>query len=146
MVTIGPLPSSGLPSGSTTRPSTASPTGTLSSRPVLLTSSPSLILQVVAQNDHAHRVLFQVEGQADDAAGELDHFAGHDARQAVDARNAVAHFEHATDFADVDLGLEVFQFPAWMTEAISSALNFMNAPVDHLLTRVACNWWATEPS
>ena len=67
--------------------------------------------QVVAQDDHADRVLFEVEGQADDAAGELDHFAGHDARQAVDARNAVAHFQHATDFADVDLRLEVFQFP-----------------------------------
>ena len=33
-VTIGPLPSSGLPSGSTTRPITASPTGTRSSSPV----------------------------------------------------------------------------------------------------------------
>ena len=32
----------GMPSGSITRPSTASPTGTLSSRPVLRTSSPSL--------------------------------------------------------------------------------------------------------
>ena len=38
-----PPPSSGLPSGSITRPSTASPTGTHSSRPVLRTSSPSLI-------------------------------------------------------------------------------------------------------
>ena len=42
-VTIGPLPSSGLPSGSTTRPSSSSPTGTLRSRPVLRTSSPSAI-------------------------------------------------------------------------------------------------------
>ena len=40
---IGPPPSSGLPSGSITRPSTASPTGTDSSRPVPRTSSPSLI-------------------------------------------------------------------------------------------------------
>ena len=45
-----------------------------------------------------------------DAAGELDHFAGHHARQAVDARNAVADFQHATDFADVDLGLVVLNF------------------------------------
>ncbi len=39
---IGPRPSSGLPSGSTTRPSSASPTGTLATRPVRRTLSPSL--------------------------------------------------------------------------------------------------------
>ncbi len=40
-VLIGPPPSSGRPSGSTTRPSSASPTGTLATRPVRLTGSPS---------------------------------------------------------------------------------------------------------
>src|SRR5579864_543051 len=39
---IGPRPSSGLPSGSTTRPSSPSPTGTLATRPVRRTGSPSL--------------------------------------------------------------------------------------------------------
>ena len=39
----------------------------------------------VAEDDHADRVLFQVEGQPVDAAGELDHLAGHHAGQAVDA-------------------------------------------------------------
>ena len=38
---IGPLPSSGLPTGSTTRPMSASPTGTSATRPVARTSSPS---------------------------------------------------------------------------------------------------------
>src|SRR5919198_2047362 len=38
---MSPLPSSGLPSGSTTRPRKPSPTGTDSTRPVCLTSSPS---------------------------------------------------------------------------------------------------------
>ncbi len=38
---IGPLPSIGLPSASTTRPSSALPTGTSSMRPVVLTVSPS---------------------------------------------------------------------------------------------------------
>src|SRR2546429_4242083 len=38
---IGPLPSIGLPSASTTRPSSASPTGTSRMRPVVLTVSPS---------------------------------------------------------------------------------------------------------
>src|SRR5215213_2962174 len=39
---IGPPPSSGVPSGSTTRPSSASPTGTSTTAPVRLTGSPSL--------------------------------------------------------------------------------------------------------
>ena len=42
LVSMGPLPSSGLPSGSTTRPMSASPTGTWTTRPVVLTWSPSL--------------------------------------------------------------------------------------------------------
>ena len=79
---------------------------------MLLTSSPSSIVEVVAQDDDADRVLFEVEGQAVDAAGELDHFAGHDAGQAVDARDAVADLEHAPDLADVDLRLDTAQFPA----------------------------------
>src|SRR3954471_2047165 len=43
-LSIGPLPSSGLPSGSTMRPSRASPTGISMSSPVRLTVSPSTIL------------------------------------------------------------------------------------------------------
>ena len=39
---IAPRPSSGLPSGSTTRPSSASPTGTLATLPVRRAGSPSL--------------------------------------------------------------------------------------------------------
>jgi hypothetical protein len=40
-VAIGPLPSIGLPSESTTRPSISGPTGTSRMRPVVLTLSPS---------------------------------------------------------------------------------------------------------
>ncbi len=57
------------------------------------------------------RVLFEVERQAADAAGELDHLAGHDARQAVDAGDAVADLEHAADLADVDLRLRTARSP-----------------------------------
>ena len=66
--------------------------------------------QVVAEDDDADRVLFEVERQADRAVGELDHLAGHHARQAVDAGDAVAHFEHAADLADVDLRRVVLDF------------------------------------
>ena len=59
-------------------------------------------LQVIAEDDHAHRIFFEVEGQAEDAAGKLDHLAGHHAGQAVDAGDAVAHLDHPADLADVD--------------------------------------------
>ena len=110
LVTIGPLPSSGLPSGSTTRPSSSSPTGTLKQPAGAADFVAFGDVQVVAEDDDADRVLFQVERQADRAVGELDHLAGHDAGQAVDAGDAVADFQHAADFADVDLRREVLDF------------------------------------
>ena len=64
----------------------------------------------VAQDDHTDRVLFEVEGQAVDAAGKLDHLAGHHARQSIDARNAVADLQHAPDLADVDLRFVLLNF------------------------------------
>ena len=68
-------------------------------------------LEVVAEDDDADRVLFEVEGQAAHAgAGELDHLAGHDAGQAVDAGDAVADFEDAAHFADVELGSVLLDF------------------------------------
>ena len=46
LVSIGPLPSMGMPSALTTRPTTASPTGTSMMRPVRFTVSPSLMTLV----------------------------------------------------------------------------------------------------
>ena len=66
--------------------------------------------QVVAENDHADAVLFQVEGQPDDAAGKLDHLAGHDAGQTMHASDPVAHFEHRADLSNVQLTLELLDF------------------------------------
>ena len=78
---------------------------------MLRTSSPFGDLQVVAQDDDADRVLFQVEGQAADAgARELDHLAGHDAGQAVDAGDAVADLQHPADLAGVELGAVLLNF------------------------------------
>jgi hypothetical protein len=64
----------------------------------------------VAENDDADGVFFEVEGKPVDAAGELDHFARHDAGQTVDASDAVAHFDHSADFTDVDARFELFNF------------------------------------
>ena len=60
-VSIGPLPSIGWPSGLTTRPRSASPTGTCTIRPVVLdTVSFSLILRSLAEQHGADVVLLEV--------------------------------------------------------------------------------------
>ena len=63
-MTIGPLLSIGSPSGLTTRPTSASPTGTRSSWPVARDRLALVDRRVVAQDDHADRRLFEVERQA----------------------------------------------------------------------------------
>jgi hypothetical protein len=55
-------------------------------------------LEVVAEDDDADGVLFEVERLAVDrpplrGGGELDHLAGHDAGQPVDAGDAVADLD-----------------------------------------------------
>src|SRR5262249_7441197 len=71
---------------------------------------PLLDLQVVAEDDDGDGRLFQVKCQpADLGRGELDHLAGHDGGQAVDAGDAVAHLEDAADLPDVLAGPEVLE-------------------------------------
>ena len=95
MEPIGPLPSIGTPSALTTRPISASPTGTCAILPVRLTGSPSRDLLEVAEERDADVVLFEVQHQADDAAvAEVEQLAGHRAVEAVDAGDAVAGLEH----------------------------------------------------
>ncbi len=64
-------------------------------------------VQIVAEDNHADRVLFEVERQASHAAGELDHFTRHDAGQTVNLSDTVAHFQHAANIADVDVCREL---------------------------------------
>ena len=68
-----------------------------------------LELEVIAEDDRTDVVLFEVQRHAgDDGLGfggrELEHLAGHDLAQAIDAGNAVLHFEDGTDFLDVEIG------------------------------------------
>jgi hypothetical protein len=91
-VSIGPLSSSGRPSASTTRPSSADPTGTSTTRPVVLTVSPSLITRR-CRDDRADRLLLEVEGQAHDPVGELEHLGGERAVEPVDLGDAVTDFD-----------------------------------------------------
>jgi hypothetical protein len=66
--------------------------------------------QIIAQDDHADAVFFQVKRQPDDSAGELNHFARSDIRQAVDSGDTVAHFQDHADFSNVDLALVLCNF------------------------------------
>ena len=67
-------------------------------------------VEIVAENDHADGVLFQVERQPVHSAGKLDHFTGHHAGKPIYAGNSVADFQHAADFADVNLRLVLLNF------------------------------------
>ena len=68
-----------------------------------------LELQVVAEDDGADVVFFEVEREAGDdvlglGGGELEHLAGHGLAEAVDAGDTVLHFQDRTDFLDVEVG------------------------------------------
>ncbi len=70
VASIGPLPSTGLPSASTVRPSSALPTGTESSRPVVCDLVAFLELRDVAEHDAADLVLLEIQRDADRATRE----------------------------------------------------------------------------
>ena len=70
--------------------------------PVRLTSSPSLISRVVAEEHDADVVFLEVQREAGDVVRELDELAGHDLFQAVDAGDAVADGDDGADFGDID--------------------------------------------
>ena len=71
-----------------------------------------LDVQVVAQDDGAHRVLLQVEGQPQGAALELQHLVIHAVAQAVDAGDAVARLHHHPHVGGGDAGRELLDLLA----------------------------------
>ena len=62
---------------------------------------------VVAEDHHADIVGLEVERQAARAVLELDHLAGLDLVEAVDAGDAVTDRQHAADLGHLGLGAEV---------------------------------------
>ena len=62
---------------------------------------------VVAEDDDADIVGFEVERHALHAVRELDHLAGLDLVEAVDAGDAVADRQHLADLGDIGLGAEI---------------------------------------
>ena len=66
-----------------------------------------LDLAVVAEDHDADVVGFEIERHAAHAVLELDHLAGLDVVEAVDARDAVTDREHLPDFRDLGLLAEI---------------------------------------
>ncbi len=64
-------------------------------------------MAVVAKHDDADIVVFEIEGQAPLAVRELDHLAGLDLVEAIDAGDAVADRQHLTDLRDIRLAAEI---------------------------------------
>ena len=88
--------------------------------PVRLTVEPSEIVGVRAEDHDADIVGLEVEGHALGAVVELDHLAGLDVVEAVDAGDAVADRQHGADFGDLR---SASKFAIWsrMTREISAA-------------------------
>jgi hypothetical protein len=62
-------------------------------RPVALTVSPSVMCSY-SEHHRADRVALEVQREAEGVAGELQHFALHDAGEAMDAGDAVGDGDH----------------------------------------------------
>ena len=61
---------------------------------------------VLAEDDRADGVLFQVEGEAEDVVAEVQELGGHAVREAVDARDAVADLDDGAHVHGFGLSLE----------------------------------------
>ena len=103
---IGPLSSSGRPSGSTTRPSSACADRHLDDAAGRLDRVAFLDRGRVAEDDRADRLLLEVEGHAHQPAGELEQLGRERAVQAVDLGDAVADLDDGADAARLDAGVE----------------------------------------
>src|SRR5690606_14649847 len=64
--------------------------------------------EVIAKDDDADGILFQVEHESARAVLELDHLTRHGRGESVHARDAVADCENAADLARLDLAAELF--------------------------------------
>src|SRR5438552_15983260 len=63
---------------------------------------------VVPEDDRAHRVLLEVEGEAEDIAPEVEELGGHAVGKAVDAGDAVSDLDHGADVDGLGFSFEAF--------------------------------------
>ena len=102
----GPCRRAGARAGRRPGRAAPAPTGTSTTRPVVLTVSPSLIAVGVAEDDRADRLLLEVEGHAHHPAGELEQLGRERAGEPVDLGDAVADLDDGADAAGLDAGVE----------------------------------------
>ena len=99
--------------------------------------------RIGAEDDDADIVGLEVQRHALDAVAELDHLAGLDVVEAVDAGDAVADAEHGADLADLRVGAEAGDL------LLDDLGNFSGADV-HFQPFIACarvfNLVRMEPS
>ena len=88
-VRMGPRSSRGRPRASTTRPSSASPTGTSRTRPVRRASAPACKSPVSPSRIDPRFAGVHIKGHAQQSAGKADQFLGSYPRQAGHQGNAV---------------------------------------------------------
>ena len=67
------------------------------------TSSSLFDVQILAEDRHADRALFEVEDLAELSVGEFHLLSCHGVAQAIDPGNAVAHLQHPAHFGEIDL-------------------------------------------
>ena len=103
----GPCRRAGRPSGSTTRPTRASPTGTCRTRPVRLTRSPSLMSVSSPSSTAPTLSSSRFSARPVTPWGSSSISMARAVAQAVDAGDAVADLEDGADLVDLDLGLVV---------------------------------------
>ena len=106
MVAIGPLPSIGRPSESTTRPIERVADRDREDAPGRLDRAALLHVAGLAEHDRTDRGFVEVQRETERAALELEHLVDRGLGQPGDARDAVTHLEHLADVGRVEGGRE----------------------------------------
>src|ERR1035438_5490117 len=122
----------------------------------------TLFRSVVAHQHGAHLGLIQVHGKAVDAVGKLEHLAGHDLVQAMQAGNAVAQRDDGANLVYLDALLVVLDLLAEQLGDLirinlchvfrlpqSRAQSNAQSRISYAFTSRCfsrCSWARTEPS
>ena len=67
-------------------------------------------MDIIAENDHADIVFFEVERQPVDIVAEIEHLTGHAVGKAIHAGDSVANLDDVSYLLDIELTLEILYF------------------------------------
>src|SRR5665647_231489 len=138
-VVIGPLPSRGCPQRVDDAADHRRARRDLHDPPGPLDHVPLADEVAFAEQDDADVLLLEVQGQAEDAVGELQELVGHDPVEAVDTGDAVADRGDGADLADVDLLGEAFDL---LLDDLGDLIGF--DAHDNLYSRPSRSWSAAS--